>query len=165
MAEIAIDFLRGPGVTSWLISRFGFGTGGYSHVASVLADGRYIDARNEELFGVPAGVHIRQAASEPWVRKRRATFQVSQATYDEWERNSRAKIGDQYDREGILDFILGRNIHLAGHYFCSAFMINELQHVKLVPYPLPVLAHEISPDSALLIVATAGATLGPEVYA
>jgi hypothetical protein len=170
MAEIAIDFLMGPGPSSKLISWFGQGPGGYSHCAGVLADGRYIDARNDKLGGVPPGVHIREPDTEPWVRKRRATLEVTQAEYDHWEVNARAKIGDAYGRSDILEFIFDRGKHDPGHYVCSAYQINEVQnlsrlwspgHRGYVPFPLPVPAHQLSPNAALLILATAGFTIGP----
>jgi hypothetical protein len=170
MAEIAIDFLMGPGWLSKWISWFGQGPGGYSHCASVLADGRYLDARNDELADVPPGVHIREPNTEPWIRKRRATLEVTQAEYNDWEANLRAKIGDSYGRSDILEFIFDRGKHDPGHYICSALAINEVQHLSrlwnpshpgYIPFPLPVQAHQLSPDAALLILATAGFTIGP----
>lgn len=165
MSEIAIDFLMGPGLSSRLISWFGQGPGGYSHAASVLKDGRYLDARNDEIAGVPAGVHIRLPETEKWIYKRRATLQVTQAEYADWEANLRAKIDDAYGRSDILEFIFDRGAHEPGHYICSALAINAVQHIKKVPFPLPVEAHQISPNAALLIVATAGFTIGPVITA
>lgn len=69
-------------------------------------------------------------------------------------------------------------MHTAGRWICSALAINGaqhlsrtwtsaalavsgMQHIGYVPYPLPVEAHMISPDAALLILATAGWTIGP----
>lgn len=160
MAQIAIDFLMGPGRSSRLISWFGLGPGGYSHCASVLADGRYLDARNDELAGVPAGVHVRQPDSEPWIRRLRTTMEVTSAEYVDWEANLRAKVGDGYGRSDIMEFIFDRGSHQPGHYICSALAVNALQHIKKVPFPLPVPAHQISPNAALLVVATAGFTIG-----
>jgi hypothetical protein len=165
VSEIAIDFLMGPDKSSALISWFGLGPGGYSHCASVLSDGRYLDARNDKLGSVPPGVHIRSPTTERWVRKRRATLQVTQAEYDSWEANLRAKIGDQYGRSDIMEFLFDRGTHDPGHYICSALAINALQHIKKVPFPLWVPAHQISPNMALSIVQSAGLTIGPvEVF-
>lgn len=161
MATIAIDFLMGPDRSSRLISWFGLGPGGYSHCASVLKDGRYLDARNDVIAGVPAGVHIRDPKTEKWIYKRRATLEVTETEYADWEANLRAKINDQYGRSDILEFIFDRGEHEEGHYICSALAINAVQHIRKVPYPLPVEAHQISPNAALLIVATAGFTIGP----
>lgn len=163
MEEIAIDFLMGPDRSSKLISWFGLGPGGVSHCASVLKDGRYLDARNDVIAGLPAGVHIRLPETEKWIYKRRATLEVTQAEYEDWEANLRAKIGDAYGRSDITEFIFDRGTHEPGHYICSALAINALQHIKKVPFPLPYPAHQISPNAALLIVATAGFTIGPVI--
>lgn len=169
MAQIAIDFLRGPDRLSQLISWFGQGPNGYSHAASVLKDGRYLDARNDVLAGVPAGVHIRDPKTERWVKKLRATLEVTDAEYDSWEASLRAKITDGYARGDILSFILNRDLHVNGTYDCSELAINAVQHISrawepshlgYVPFPLPIPARQITPNAALLIVATAGFTIG-----
>lgn len=181
MAEIAIDFLMGPGSSSRLISWFGLGPGGFSHAASVLKDGRYLDARNDDMDAgdqiklypdgtCPAGVHIRDPKTERWIRKCRATLQVTDEEYAIWEGSLRAKIGDAYGRSDIMEFIFDRGEHEPGHYICSALAINAVQHLSrhwqpghigFVPFPLPYPAHQISPNAALFIVATAGFTIGP----
>lgn len=163
MSEIRFDFLLGPDLSSRFIAWYGNGYGGYSHVAPLLADGRYLDARSDVLNGVPAGVHIRAPESEHWIKKRRASLTVPPACYEAWEANLRARINDGYGKVDIWGFITGRNTHQNGHWICSAHAINSVQHVKIVPYPLPVLAHQITPNSALLILATAGFTIGPEL--
>jgi hypothetical protein len=161
MAVIAADFILGPDLASRFIAWYGEGYGGWSHVAPVLADGRYLDARDDVLNGVPAGVHIRQAWSEPWKLKRRISLTVDQPIYDAWEANLRARIGDGYGRFDIWSFISGRNDHKPGHWICSAHFIDSLQHIKLVPFPLPIEAHSITPNAALLIGASVGFTIGP----
>jgi hypothetical protein len=181
VSEIAVDFLEGPGWTSRLIGWFGAGS--WSHVASVLSDGRYLDSRNEVLAHVPAGVHIRQPSTEVWVKKCRATLQVTSQDYASWEASLRAKIGTAYDQSAIEGFIEGKPaLHTAGRWICSALAINAVQHmcrswavstigglayqrVGFVPFPLPLSAHEISPNYALEILATAGFTIGEVVSA
>lgn len=172
MVDIAVDFLMGRGWLSRLISWFGLGPGGYSHCASVIVDvsggkrrERYLDARNDEVAGVPAGVHIRELRTEKWIRKRRATLQVTQAEYDAWEANLRAKIGDSYGRSDIMEFMFDRGKHAPGHYICSALAINAIQHIKKVPFPLWIPAHQINPNVCLTILQTVGFTLGPEIRA
>ncbi len=169
MTQIAIDFLRGPDLSSQLIAWFGQGADGYSHCASVLSDGRYLDARSDNLLKVPSGVHIRDPKSEKWIKKRRATLEVTQTEYDDWDANLRAKITDDYGRGDIEGFILGRDTHQAGHWICSALAINAVQHISrswkpghlgYIPFPLVVPAHGITPNVALLLVQTAGFTIG-----
>lgn len=164
MNEIQIDFLAGTGIASWLIEQVGFPRG-YSHVASVLADGRYLDARSDVLGDVPAGVHIREPSTERWVRKRRVSLQVTAHEYGAWENNLRAHLTVDYDKMAILQWLEGRSLHTAGRWICSALAINAVQHIRKVRYPLVVPAHEISPDSALLILDTAGFDIGVEINA
>lgn len=165
MAEIAIDFLLGPDLSSRFIAWFGDGTGGYSHAASVLSDGRYLDARSGWCGDVPPGVHIRHPQDEAWIKRRRATLEVTEDEYVAWEANLRAKITDGYGGDDIWDFILGHSGHVDGHWICSALAINAVQHIKKVPYPLVLPAHAITPTACLLIVQTAGFMIGPEIFA
>lgn len=168
MAVIAVDFLLGTDISSRIIARYGVPTGGWSHCASVLKDGRYLDARSDVLSGVPAGVHIREAASEPFRRKQRASLVVTDAEYDAWEANLRAKITDAYGRSDIMGFILGRPGHVAGQWICSALAINAIQHISrswtpphlgYIPYPMQVAAHAISPDMLSMILDAVGFTM------
>jgi hypothetical protein len=172
-AEISLDFMLGPDWVSRWIAWFGQGPNGLSHCASVIkhapvgklyaAGEAYIDARNDKLGTVPPGIHLRDPRTEQWIKKIRATKRVSQAVYNEWELNLRAKIGDKYARGDIVGQITGRMMHVSGTYDCSALLINELQHVKLVVLPLPIPPHQITPNAALLIVAQAGFTIGKPV--
>lgn len=165
MSELVVDFLLGSDLSSRFIAWYGNGYGGYSHAASRIADGRYIDARADVIAGVPAGVRVRDPKTESWIRKRTARKACTQGEYDGWEASLRAKITDQYDIPDIWGFITGRKEHDAGHWICSALVINAVQHIKLVPFPLPVPAHQITPNAALLILATAGFSIGPELSA
>lgn len=186
MPEIAVDFLWGTGFSSRLIGQFGFPQGP-SHCASVIVDvhegkprERYLDARDNVIAGVPAGVHIRAIDSEKCLKKRRATLQVTQADYDYWETGLRAHVTTGYDERAILGFLEGKSLHTAGRWICSALAANGVQHlargwtdtaaaiearlkpIGWVPFPLVIPAHEISPDMLLLILQTSGFTIGPE---
>src|ERR1019366_5396493 len=173
MPEIRVEFRR---ANSWLsrgIEWFGGGPR-LSHCASLLADGRYLDARDNVIDGVPAGVQIRHPNTEPGIAVYRATLPVTQTEYSDWESNLCAKITDGYDSDAIRGFLEGKPLlHKAGHYMCAALTINSVQHVSRswtsaafvvnamqrvgrIPFPLPVAAHQITPNAALLILATAG---------
>jgi hypothetical protein len=98
---------------------------------------------------------------------------VTEEEYATWEGSLRAKIGDKYGRGDILDFIDCEPDHIPGHYICCALAINTVQHVSrvhwkpghlgFVPYPLVWPAHQITPDSCLLILQTAGFTIEREL--
>lgn len=177
MSEIAIDFLLGPDWISRTIAWFGQGPNGWSHCASVIRDDihgeRYLDARSDVVGGVPPGVHVRSIAEEKWIKKCRASLEVTQAEYDSFEANLRAKISDLYAKPDILGFILNKDLHRSGTYYCMALALNGVQHVGrswkqghlgYVPFPLPVPVHQVTPDAGLLILATAGFTIGETVY-
>src|ERR1700744_3025142 len=145
MIEASVDFLRGPGGTSGLIAWSGLGFGGYSHAASLLADGRYLDARSTKMSGlwhfgpevgkealVPPGVHIRDPFWEPAIKRTRCTIPLTQIEYDDWEANLRAKIGTPYAGRDIWGFISGRKVEVNGMWDCSQLAINALQHIKKI---------------------------------
>jgi len=180
MKQVAFDFLLGPGLISKGIAYFGQGGQGWSHCACVLEDGRYLDARDTSINGVPRGVHIREAGTEAWIRRRTAKLEVTDNDYAVWEAGLRTHLTSDYDQDAILGFLEGRSMHTAGRWICSALAANSVQHmcrnwgsitvegalvrrVGFVPFPLPNPAHQISPDALLLIFATAGFTIGPIV--
>ena len=117
MAVITVEFRLGTDWQSRAIARYGHGPNGWSHVANVLKDGRFLDARDDELAGVPSGIHIRDPQSEPWARRRIAWKSVSDPVYDAWEANLRAKIGDHYAERDILGFFLNRMLYRVS--YCS----------------------------------------------
>jgi hypothetical protein len=157
MAQIRLQFVLGSALPSRLIAWYGEGYGGYSHVDGVLSDGRLLGARNDAVGGQPPGTHIRRPEYEKWVKRAVMTLDATDAEYADWEASLRAKIGTPYDRASIIGFITGESQHADGHWICSALQVNALQHIKRVPFPLPVPAHQITPNSLLLIVATIGA--------
>lgn len=161
MKPLRVDFLLGPDWVSRRIASYGFGIGGYSHMASVLEDERYLDARDDRLGGVPPGVHIRDPKTEPWVKACRYKLMVPDEEYAAWEANLRAKIGDKYASWDILGFFLDRMLHRPGTYDCSALAVNALQHIGRIVKPLPFPAHELTPNAGLLLVAQAGFAAGP----
>jgi hypothetical protein len=160
MAEIINDFILGASIESRLTAWYGEGYGGYSHVAPLLTSGphvgMYCDARSNVVAGVPAGVQLRNPESETWVKKVKATLQVSSIERDEYEANLLQRVGAPYGHRDIWGFMTGKPMHEGGHWICSAHAVDALQHIKRVVYPLPVAAHEITPNSLLLLCAQAG---------
>ena len=156
MATIGLQFVLGSGVSSRLIAWYGNGYGGFSHVDGILSDGRLLGARSDSVGGQPAGVHIRPPGYETWLKRTQVTFDATDQEYSDWEASLRAKIGTPYDTATILGFVTGNPDHDDGHWICSALQINALQHIKRVPFPLPMPAHQITPNSLLLISAAIG---------
>ncbi len=156
MATISLQFVLGSALSSRLIAWYGNGYGGFSHVDGILSDGRLLGARSDSVGNQPPGVHIRPPDYEKWVKRTRVSFKVTKSVYNDWEANLRAKIGTPYDVTSIWGFITGRQQSTDGHWICSQLQINALQHVKMVPFPLPMPAHQITPNSVLLISAAIG---------
>ena len=123
-------------------------------MAPVIADGRYCDARSDRIHGVPPGVQMRLPGYERAVKRERWVLPVSTLLYADWEQNLRDRITDKYGESDIIDFIMGRPGHVAGHWICSAHYVNSLQHVKLLPYPLAYEAHQLTPDDAYLLTSS-----------
>lgn len=90
------------------IERFGGGAGHWSHMASILADGLILDARDNAMTiggrEYPAGVRLRAAGyldAEP----RWAIFQAPTGDhYDAWLKAGLSQLGKPYDKAGIVDF-------------------------------------------------------------
>lgn len=153
---IRLQFVLGSGVSSRLIAWYGNGYGGYSHVDGILKDDRLLGARSDVVGGQPAGVHIRPPGYEKWAKRTIVTLDSTDQEYDDWEASLRAKISTAYDKSSIVGFITGKQEHTAGHWICSALQVNAQQHIKRLPFPLPVPAHQITPNSLLLIDAAIG---------
>lgn len=173
MSEIIeVHLLAGTSVSSRLIELSGIGAGGYSHAASLLKDGRYLDARSDRIAGVLPGVQLRDPKTETWMRRRRATLEVDETVYAEWEASLRAKLTDGYGFRDIIDFLDGSSAHVNGRWICSALAVNAVQHISrrfwkpgtlgYVPYPLWIKAHQVSPNTCLTILEVAGFTIHPE---
>ena len=156
MSKIRIDFLLGKDWSSKLIAWYGNGYGGWSHAASLLQSGMYVDSRADTIAGVPPGVRVRNPRSEKWSKRMRATLEVDEHTYVKWETSLLNRIGEPYAKIAIWEFITGKNETVDGMWICSALAINALQHAKIIPFPLWVPAHQITPNTLLTVCQVAG---------
>lgn len=87
------------------IERAGFGP--FSHMASILADGTILDARDNEIGGVPAGVQLRPTGYLD-TYPAAATFEApTPCHYASWEAALRSQLLKPYDMRGIEDFAEG----------------------------------------------------------
>jgi hypothetical protein len=171
MDKIAIQFELGEGMLSYLISRFGFSAGGWSHVRPLLPDGTSIDSYEEDIVApqggwgdprfpqvIPAGVQHRPASWRPLKRSCVVELTVSDAQARTWESNLWAGVGLPYDHKAIEGFILGGDRHLKHADICSAW--SELNVRKLgIGFPSPVRSHEVGPDMHYYGVTRLGGTV------
>src|SRR5579875_3923216 len=102
---VKLFFGAGRDLSSRLIEWFGRGAGGWSHVAAILPSGDVIDARSDEVDGVPPGVHVRSLAAEGYRRWEIIEMPATAEQDASFYRFLRRQIGRPYDVLGILDFV------------------------------------------------------------
>lgn len=174
MSRPRILVARGDRLTSRAIE--GFGGGWPSHMANMLADGSFIDARDDEVCagGVfwAAGVEHRPAGYLQTENKRWAIFEApagSDRLYDGWVASLEGQIGKAYDQIGILDFAEGL---FTGKYkdrnwgplvpaeskawFCDDFSVWAAGSNGLLPWPILIPLFTLTPGSALNFFIGAG---------
>lgn len=159
-----VNAVRGFGASSWLISREGMSQGGYSHIAPMLPDGSYIDARNDAIVApsngwsvkgypnyIAPGVQHRPPQYELW--KKQTIVEVPWT--DEQEAIGlaflKANIGAQYDQRAIESFVFGVALHGDGQFICSAFELAMCRACGLLPNT-PTPEWEVPPDTVFMML-------------
>ncbi len=156
LGMITIQLVRAPGWMSKAIAWWGSSWNGYSHADIVLSDGRLLGARSDRIklkdgTTIPAGVQVRPDDYGRW--ERRTLFNaivplVEQSLFENW---ALQKVGDAYDRDGILRLILGRKPVEDGSYFCSCLILSDLQAQGIVG-KLAAAPQDVSPDGLALVL-------------
>ena len=161
-ARVRVMFTAGNGWTSRPIEWFG--GGGWSHAASVLADGSIIDARSDVVTykgqRFKPGVQLRPAHyldSEPrWIEVEIPCTREHARKRDELLHSQLKK---PYDFPGIWDFVDGsyrdRNWRDESAWFCSELETWALEMSGICP-ALTAPVCKITPGDALLIAQAAG---------
>lgn len=164
LVPIRFMFMLGMGFSSWAIARFGFSAGGWSHVAPMLPDGSYIDSRDDWIHAPPKGWKFPGFAPSipPGVQHRPPNYckrrrwavveiMVTPEQAQEWESYLRKHIGAKYDRAAIWGFALGRKMHSAKRFICSAFSLSSLERLRVFQKS-DIGASEVSPDSLYVMM-------------
>lgn len=122
-AAVTVGLVKGRGFGSWLIKWLA--KGGWSHcVAIVLPGGKeVIDARNDVIAGIPAGVQVRPISYLKgedclWLEIPCTPTQAAAVLA-----TARSVVGDPYDQQGIVDFATDQvddSWRTASKFFCSA---------------------------------------------
>jgi hypothetical protein len=146
---VRLQFVLGSGLSSRLISWWGQGYGGYSHVDAVLSDGMLLGARSDAVGGVQPGVRIRPPEYEKWHRRCLVTIPATALEDDAWETWLRDHVGLGYDETDILGLILGRPMMTAGHWICSAIQRRVLRVVGKLPQKSPEIDQQCPPNMLL----------------
>lgn len=153
---IQLQFVRGTGLGSRLISWWGNGYGGYSHVDGILDDNRLAGARSDKVGGQPPGFQIRPPAYEKWAARTIVTINSTIQEALDWERFLIDQVGEPYDESDILGLIIGEPLSSAGHWICSAAQCAALVQISKIPSP-PIPPQQVTPNSLLLMCAAIGA--------
>lgn len=120
--KIKVRFCAAAGFLSGSIKWFGGSI--FSHMANFLADGRIIDARDDNPCGNGRGVQIRPGdyldSVARWID---VEIACTPPQANAWEDALRSQVGKPYDERGILDFIIGssrdRNWRDQSAWFCD----------------------------------------------
>lgn len=160
-----------PDISSRAISWWG--GGGWSHLANMLVDGSFIDARADWVKDAK-GTYYKGADGkpiEPGVRRRPGDYLKAaqrwilielgeERHYAPWVRVLESQIGKPYDFVGIWDFVTGsnqdRNWRDERAWFCDELGVWSWEKVGICPQvPEPV--YRINPGAALLLGIGTGA--------
>lgn len=154
----------------------GFGGGWPSHMANMLADGSFWDARDDfvQYEGIPyePGVQHRPAGYLQAAYARWAIFEApagSESAYDKWVATLGSQGGKTYDQIGIRDFAEGL---LTGQYkdrnwgplvpsqskawFCDDYSVWAAGTNAVLPWPIPIPIFTFTPGAALNLFIGAG---------
>lgn len=133
-----------------------FGHGAFSHVDSVLEDGRLLGARSDVCAGVPPGVQIRPQHYAPFSRVLRVELPAPEGVVRAYYEFVLAQVGKPYDKLGIAGFVVGRDWRDLAAWFCS-----ELNGRGLEPdvsgyfaYRLSTPANKLTPPDLVLVCST-----------
>jgi hypothetical protein len=130
-----------------------FSAGQFSHVDTLLDDGRLLGARSNSIKGIPPGVQIRPAGYAKF--SRRVVFEIpcnelQEASYHAFEYS---QLGKPYDKDAIWGFVTNRNWHDEGWWICSELKMAALESADLIPI-LYLSANKITPVAAALVVSS-----------
>jgi len=156
---IKLSFVCGSGLSSKLISWWGQGYNGWSHVDAVLPDGTLLGARDDSPGGTKPGVQIRPANYETWARRDVLELETTPTQAFSWEVYLRAQVGKPYDQAAILGFILGKADHDSGHWICSALQTAALEKVGILPagFSDSIATSQVAPNALHLLALGLGA--------
>lgn len=146
---IVLQFIGADDLGSEAIEWFSHGS--FSHVDSVLEDGRLLGARSDVVGGVPAGVQIRPPDYETFARVLRVELPAPNAVVDAYYGFLRSQIGKPYDKDGILAFVLWRDWRTPDAWFCSEIAARGLEVSGYLAYPLASPANRVTPSELVQI--------------
>ena len=148
---ISLQFATGADLGALAIMWFGGGPQ-FSHVDSVLPDGRLLGARSDLIGGAPAGVQVRSDGYLGSERVLRIDLPVDTSMSGRYYDFVQAQIGKPYDKEGILGFIAGRTWDDPSAWFCSELVAAGLEECGFFKLKLAASANKITPADLILLL-------------
>jgi hypothetical protein len=144
-------FVRGHDAGANLIQWFGHGAL-FSHVDSILPDGRLLGSRSDWVGGAPPGVQPRDRAYVQGSKTLRVDLVCSDLVTGRYYEFVNSQIGKPYDVEGILGFISGRDWQQDDAWFCSELNASGLEKSGYFPYKPVNGSNKITPPDLLLML-------------
>jgi uncharacterized protein YycO len=149
-----LQFVCGDDLTSDAVAWFS--AGHFSHVDTLLDDGRLLGARSDFVGGKPPGVQIRPPNYSTFTRRTVFTLAATPAQESAYLGFLHEQLGKPYDKSAIWGFIFNRDWREPDSWICSELQAAALEHAKLTP-PLFLAASKITPVSAALVLSVLGA--------
>jgi hypothetical protein len=112
--------------------------GPFSHVDTVLPDGRLLGARSDVLKGIPSGFQIRPAGYAKFSRICIVELEMTGDQFFAFNQFEQQQIGKPYDGPGILGFVFPSFVHARDwrepdSWFCSEEKQAGLEVCKWMP--------------------------------
>lgn len=165
-AVVRLQFVLGRGISSRAIAWFS--AGHFSHVDTVLPDGRLLGSRSDTIkepdgSETPPGVEVRQAgyAAKDWVQRVVMELTVADGNKARSYYNYLFdELGKPYDKTAIWGFAAGRDWRSADSWYCSELAMAMLEKAGIVPLVYSP-SNKITPVSLACIFSALGGVVIP----
>lgn len=148
MKTITFQFVQGSSFVSHLIEWKGDAED--SHVNVVTPEGKLLGSLMD------GGVQVRPADYAKFALQIRVTIPVTGEQYDKFWRSVYSRVGEKYDKAGIIGIALGINLASPGKVFCSELQAKAIQDAGIIWIAKD--ASKIDPETLrLLVTAVPGA--------
>lgn len=159
MSEIRLQYSTASSFGAWAIRYWSAGL--WSHVDTVLSDGRLLGARSDVLKGVPAGVQIRPSNYEDFTGTAVVSLPCSPEALKAYSDFETLQLGKPYDEIGIGGFIIPSLVKRQDDWrdpsawFCSELKQAALEASGLMP-KIDFPDNKVTPVASYCMVQIAG---------
>ena len=149
---IQLQFVAEAGVGATAIRWFTHSD--FSHVDTVMPDGRLLGARSDTAT---PGVAIRSPDYAMFTTRKRVTVPTSDAAAAIFYAFLHAQLGKPYDMTAIYAFAVNRNWREVDSWFCSELVASALETAGIVK--IVSQANRITPNDAFLLAASVSSSV------